>query len=76
MCKLMNEMNDMYAVVIMIELNCLGCLIAGLNFWNYPNYRGNSAEISLKTYNLEFSSKLEFPCKLDEPRIRTGIRPL
>ena len=48
------------SVMIVIELDCLGCLFASLNFGNYPNYRENSAKIF---------PKLEFSYKLDEPRI-------
>ena len=53
MCELM--MDDMYVVVIVIELYCLGCLFAGFKFGNYPSYRGDSAEISLETHNLGIS---------------------
>ena len=52
-----NWIDDMYAIVIVIELYCLGCLFAGFNFGNYSNYRGNSAQISLKIYNLGFFPK-------------------
>ena len=46
----------MLIVIVVNEINCLDCLVAGLKFGNYPNYRGDSAKILLKPYNLEFSS--------------------
>ena len=45
-------MDNMYAIVIMIELNCLERLCAGFKFGKYPSYRGDSAEIFINTHNL------------------------
>ena len=47
----------MFAVFVKIVVNvmyCLGLSVCRFKLGNYPSYRGNSAEISLESYNLEF----------------------
>ena len=62
----------MYVVIAVNELNCLGCLVAGLNLGIYPNYRGNSAKIPLETNNLEISYLSSgFPVSWMNLRFRT-----
>ena len=69
-----NWVYEMHAIVVVIGMNCMELSECRYKFGKCPYCRGNSAKISLKTYNLECCSTVEFPYELNRLKLRTCYR--